>query len=593
MARNLTQSPLNLTTIDNVSNNTDSEFETPFSAWKDDNKKHFLRKSNRKFSGILSDSRHSNDVYNIGTQNIIDQLNKVGHLSLSAFDFAYNSEFGVYPNNRLIVCRRFHTGVVDDLYSLSDEKVGKPRSTVIGYIKDEDFLNFQFSEEWGNAEVSFTKLLNDISADFGFKQFKMGDILEGGIDAIPIPGASLLLQRQIMASLGLFGEGVTFNPTTGNFVNPNGTRADVSTIPQGDPNLIKEAKVRKLIGDNETGSGLKCTFSIKFTVKYEQKYIGGIDPTIAYAQIIHNLLNMGTSPASFYLGKQNDLDDNVGKYLEKLIDNPGKVITELINSIIKVIKDQTTRLGKVLDKKSEDDDRGFFEIVGDFVFGGEEETTNAGDGASKILGDASTLITKALEAVPEYVKNFIKNKYRLQFYGIINSLTGGPSTPWHVTIGNPLRPIFCSGDMLCRSVDVKLSSQLSFNDLPTFIEATISLESARELGLQEIFAKLNSGGIRVLEGDGDADNNYVVSTSSDFFSNSLNSGTSSNNTSGSTSDIGTQLQDFASREDFSVDAIRNFIQASGITKEQIAQYAWGLTLPIFTKADLIAGINNL
>jgi len=453
MARNLTQSPLNLTTIDNVSNNTGSEFETPFSAWKDDNKKHFLRKSNRKFSGILSDSRHSNDVYNIGTQNIIDQLNKVGHLSLSAFDFAYNSEFGVYPNNRLIVCRRFPTGVVDDLYSLSSEKVGKPRSTVIGYIKeDEDFLNFQFSEEWGNAEVSFTKLLNDLSTDFGFKQFKMGDILEGGISAIPLPGASLLLQRQIMASLGLFGKGVTFNPTTGDFENPNGTTADVSTIPQGDPNLIKEAKVRKLIGDNETGSGLKCTFSVKFTVRYEQKYIGGIDPTIAYAQIIHNLLNMGTSPASFYLG---DLDENVGEYLEKLIDNPDKVITELINSIIKVVEEQTTRLGKVLDKKSEDGGGGGFfggvvdvvSRIGDFLVGGEEETTNAGEESFKILEDASTLITKVLETVPEYVKNFIKNKYRLQFYGIINSLTGGPSTPWHVTIGNPLRPIFCSGDV--------------------------------------------------------------------------------------------------------------------------------------------------
>jgi hypothetical protein len=132
--------------------------------------------------------------------------------------------------------------------------------------------------------------------------------------------------------------------------------------------------------------------------------------------------------------------------------------------------------------------------------------------------------------VPEYVRDFIKAKYKIRFYAIINALAGGPSTPWHVTIGNPLRPIFCSGDMECTGVDIKLGTQLSFNDLPTYIEATISLASARNLGLQEIFAKLNTGGIRVVGKSTTEDNDYIASTSDDFWNGEYKLGGTPSNT---------------------------------------------------------------
>jgi hypothetical protein len=54
--------------------------------------------------------------------------------------------------------------------------------------------------------------------------------------------------------------------------------------------------------------------------------------------------------------------------------------------------------------------------------------------------------------------------------------------------------------MLCKDVKVDFGPQLSFNDLPTYIEVTVSLESARNIGLQEIFSKFNTGGIRTISG---------------------------------------------------------------------------------------------
>ena len=503
-----TASPLGLIAEENAFSykEENGKIETLFSAYKND-EKHFLRQSNKSGKIVSSETERHKDVYDISTQNIITKLKEIGdRVEINYADFAYNSEFGVYPNNRLIICRRFPIGVVDDLYA-ETEATYKPLSTVIGYIKEsEDFLKFKVNEEWSAAEVSFTKLLNELGNDFK-KGFQLGDILEGGVNAVPLPGASLLLQRQIMASLGLFGKGVKFDGD--NFVDSSGKVVNVSPIPQGDPNLIKEGRVRTLLDENSSGAGVNCKVSVSFTVRYEQKFINGVDPTIVYADIIHNLLNMGTSRSSFYLGKQTDADDNVAKLLRKISNDPWGAIEDFLNAILGSLKSAVETLKKAASedsKKSED----------------KEEGDTVGSDGSKMLG--------ALAALPPYVKNFIKAKYRIKFFAIINALAGGPSTPWHVTIGNPLRPIFCSGDMECTSVDIKLGPQLSFNDLPTYIEATISLTSARNLGLQEIFAKLNTGGIRVVGKSTTEDNDYIASTSDDFWNDGYKLGGTPSNT---------------------------------------------------------------
>ena len=104
--------------------------------------------------------------------------------------------------------------------------------------------------------------------------------------------------------------------------------------------------------------------------------------------------------------------------------------------------------------------------------------------------------------------------------GIFAALSGAPSTPWHVTIGNPLRPTFCSGDMLCTKVDIKQGPQLSFNDLPTYITAKIELKSARDQGMQELFTKFNSGGMRTVSKTSDGVNKkgYLIQPGTTFWS---------------------------------------------------------------------------
>jgi len=82
---------------------------------------------------------------------------------------------------------------------------------------------------------------------------------------------------------------------------------------------------------------------------------------------------------------------------------------------------------------------------------------------------------------------------------VIAAMSGEPSTPWHVTVGNPKKPIFSSGDMLCQKVNIEFGPTLAFNDLPSTIIVKFNLVGARTYGLQEVFEKFNNGSGRAYE----------------------------------------------------------------------------------------------
>ena len=178
--------------------------------------------------------------------------------------------------------------------------------------------------------------------------------------------------------------------------------------------------------------------------------------------------------------------------LQKLLKPGGaieivKEIAEAFKEAIDKIKDKINKLIHDAfdsgDSNSVDDSKTPSSIQREEQANRNQVIKDAQDKASKILGT--------------FVNTIVK-KYRISALGIVTSLTGLPSTPWHVTLGNPLRPIFSSGDMLCDSVSVNLGPQLSFNDLPSYIECEFKLISARNLGIDEIMEKLNCGGIRVI-----------------------------------------------------------------------------------------------
>jgi len=482
----LTGSPLNLTlnseytTSENVGVYTahgdelNSLFNRPdkntikFSPWSTGSLSSQIGKSSNSKRAI-----HSDDIYDTSLSNIIKQTSEAFYvkkdsgkyksfnptsggeifypLLLKAADFAYLKNVGVYPNNRLIVCRRYDTPVGDDPLQIAQN----PNATLISWIPEgEDFVNLTVGEEWTQAKTSFTDLFNEMGSDIMSKSFKdgnkgtgLGDMIGGGLGAIPLPGFTEILQRKILQKI----------------MGDDTFQVD---IPSGTPNLIKEAKQRKLIGYDDEGSSLKGRISIKVKCEWEQKFISGIDPTNVWLDILALVLRFGSSPSVFYIGS-NKHTKAIEDYVYRLSNDPIGAIKDLIKEVIEQIK----KVAKDLLEKLKN-----------------PPSTDSADDFLKYLKSTTELIIKG-----------VVEKYKVRFIGVMKALTGDSSTPWHITVGNPLRPTFCSGDMLCEEVTITMGPNLAFNDLPSSIRAEFTLTNARNLGIQEIIKKFNTGQFRTIK----------------------------------------------------------------------------------------------
>lgn len=404
---------------------------------------------------------HGDEIYDSTLKNIIDITDKTFivegkgdtsgtyfPLKLKAMDFAYLKNVGVYPNNRLMIARRFGAPVGNDPLRIAQN----PISTMVSWVPEgQDFLTFDVGEDWTSAEADFTKIFNELGGDVMTKGLGTGGA--GGAGAVPLPGFTEIFQRKIMTALGL------------------ATPGSDEFIPSGEPNLIKEAKRRQTIGYDEAGSTLKANISIKMVCEWEQKFIGGIDPSVAWMDILNMVLRFGTSPSIFYLGETKNAS-SFKKFVENLANNP----LAAINDMVKKIKE--AMVGVIDEVKA--------------ALDGEDKEKK--DGADKDQLD----VLEKLKNIGTTALSGLAKKYKVRLIGVTNALTGAASTPWHITIGNPMRPVFCSGDMLVDSVSVTLGPDLAFNDLPSSIKAEFTLKNARNLGMQEILSKFNVGYLRTV-----------------------------------------------------------------------------------------------
>ena len=58
-------------------------------------------------------------------------------------------------------------------------------------------------------------------------------------------------------------------------------------------------------------------------------------------------------------------------------------------------------------------------------------------------------------------------------------LTGDDTGEWHVTVGNPTRPILSLGNMILEDTEIQFSGPLNKDDFPTKLTVTCTLKPAR------------------------------------------------------------------------------------------------------------------
>ena len=206
---------------------------------------------------------HSDSLYDTSLLNILEKLSGT-KAQLRSQDFAYLKNVGVYPNNRLMIARRFQNPMVglNNIYKKGDG----PLATMVSWKPEgEDFVSIKFGEKWDDADADFTGILNEFGGDFGKRLGGLGGAVSGALGSIPLPGFSESIQRSFLKELGIFNDKDLYGD-----------------LPAGDPNLIKMAKKRATIAAGSPGAGLNCSFSVKMVCEWEQKFISGIDPTLVW-----------------------------------------------------------------------------------------------------------------------------------------------------------------------------------------------------------------------------------------------------------------------------------------------------------------------
>lgn len=439
-------------------------------------------------SPLTGNNLHTDEKYNLSTNNIINQLLKIPSMKLKHSDFVYCRDYGVYPNNRLIICRRFGGPVGDSLPNMK----ASPVATLVSWFDDQQPpISIDFGITWTEADASFGEILNNIGTDIGLNKIgNLGDFVGKGVGLITLPGAFDPITRKILNKIspGLFTAG-----EEGEF------------IPAGAPNLIKEAKQRKLISDKIAGSSLKGSISVKVTCAWEQKFIGGIDPTKMYYDLLRTVLHFGTDDGAFYMGSGSSINRIMAKVLEAL-ENPFDFIQNILSGFADAVKDAVANIKDLVTKFYDDQ-----VVKKDSSTDGTQGTqgpqskpgglSEADQQKNNLLKEAKNTAISTLESLANAFQSVTKGlarKYKHPLMGVAAALSGAPSTPWHVTVGNPFRPILSTGDMyMSQAVKLTLGSTLAFNDLPSSISAEFTLENARSLGAGEIFRKLHTGEVRV------------------------------------------------------------------------------------------------
>lgn len=387
------------------------------------------------------------DIYNVSPESIINFTSRYKSMTILPVDFAYLKNLGVYPNNRMIVARRYPSPVRDNLFDFVEQE---PLATLISWIPDgqEEMFSISFGEEWVEETSSLKNVLNDIlKNEFG---------VDNPTDGLPLPGFTAGLQVEIMKKLGFTDQGA-------------------NNLPSGNPNLIQQAMRRKTLGE-EGGSGLKTDIAIKMSCEWEQKFYPGVDPTIVFLDIIANVLRFSTSSSNFLInGNATGLIKDIVNDFKN--GNWDKAIITVLGVVIDVIKEVAIEIGKSLSN-----------IATQVIESNGSPTAFTNAVFDELVRAAKTIGTG------------IVSKYRVKLNAVIAALDGSPSAPWHVTIGNPKKPIFCSGDMyISEDVTLSFGNILAFNDLPSTFKIEFTLKNGRPLGAQEIFEKFNTGAGRSYE----------------------------------------------------------------------------------------------
>lgn len=418
------------------------------------NSQHFIDKPESRSKQL--------EMYKCDTETLIQKTRegKMGRETFQWSDFMFCTYNGMVSNEHLITLRKFSTPVADNILYNTD-KGSKEKSTfnrpAVGTMVT--WLGVSGNEMPGLLEFSFhqntTSPQLDQEEDFGAGN--------GGI--MSKVGHMMDKKRASMALAGgpnPFGDVVGYDKLgTDNIkINRNGGEALVSNVKDFHASKNKNAIWRnnRVIQPKKIEDfGVDYTHSIKLTFEYDLMSYGGVNGRQAFMDLISNILITCYNECSWY-----------GQAYRNVGTEPNQIINELYKGIS--------------GSKSAMDN---FSTLANNMFNQLKNLFN---------GDIKEVATTFLNNLGNSVLGDLMNKLgRNAWLGVASNMSDSPLGNWHVTVGNPCRPIASIGNLWMDECKITLNGPLNIDGFPTKITVETSLSPCADRDVAKLEMLFGNG----------------------------------------------------------------------------------------------------
>lgn len=376
-----------------------------------------------------------------------------------ATDFLFDKYYNRIPLNHLITLRRFVFPTYDNLNfgkenSSDQERKISPIAQAVTYFGEptgnslKDISKFAGHINWEELTADVHDVEgNERSADdtpFFNKLGKTGGNVVKGLGALGSPGKQ---------DIGGFKQESIEAERFNSFEYTNKVLGPV--------NVIHKTHTR--------GRGIGADWKYDLVFNYELKSYNNINPRIAAVDLLCNMLALSFNNAKFWGGANRYFPNQpqfgfVGDEAAFYRGDYGGYVGSVISQLGSGLGAGIGILGNLVSS----------------ILGG-----NLGGLANIAKGGASVLF------------DLQRQKSRPKVLGFHALLTGLPVGEWHMTVGNPYRPIMSMGNLICEGFDFEMGEHLGVDDFPSELKFTIKLKQGRPRDKGDLESVFNQGEGRI------------------------------------------------------------------------------------------------
>ena len=377
----------------------------------------------------------------------------------AASDFLWCKYYGKVPNNRMVTLRRYPIPVEDNILISAEKSPLVPISQAVTWFGQDinnplsQILNLGWGLNWtektaGTFDIAGNEItVEQLTAAAGLSGPEAGELTQllktygfsdnGKVDLLKLSGFDTSIQGYIRDA---YNDG-----------GPYWNRV------LGPVNVINKTAIRD--------RGFKDQQPIQIVFEYSLRSYSGVNPKIAFLDLLTNFLSLTLNTAPFWGGGARYFQ-KTGVTIPALGMEQAMLEGDAIKAIQSGLAQLTTTLGRNI---------GALKKVAEGLAQGDQKASS----------DASQQLAKLL--APR-IGQILQQP--LSFRSIIDGRAIGE---WHLTVGNPMNPIATIGNLYVDSVKMDVAEVLGVDDFPTEFKFTVTLKHGRPRAKQDIESIFNLG----------------------------------------------------------------------------------------------------